>query len=273
MLPTVMVLDLDGTIVGNVSPQVCEFEILTEHAPGKLKLFKDQLHAQLQHTPVIRPEFATFCRAMKERGVELYVYTASDAKWATLFVGAVERALGVKFNRPLFTRNHCRMMGGVYRKPTRAVLAAVFNGLKRRYAGLRKPSDLADQVAMVDNNNVLLQDAAYSMGMLLCPTYDYLHNYDVLRLVPEDVLAAKTSAVVAKLAQYKLLPAGVPYSSLDKLRAAYYVCLGRDIAASRKLRKKQAGDRMWRALQQALVKHNIRTFGPKALTYMESKLI
>lgn len=268
--PLVILLDLDGTIIGDISPQVCEYEILNELQPSQLKTFKELLTAQLRSTAVVRPGFFDFVRCAQAKGIELFVYTASDSRWASFFVPILEKALSVKLNRPLFTRSHCRLVNGEYRKPTRAVLHSVFNSLKRKYKGLRTMSDLNQQIAMIDNSNVLMHDAPFSVGLVLCKTYDYLHNYDVLRLITDETLANKTSQIVHKLVQYRLLSSSnlLDTASCDRIRSGYFRTLSDDLLSKRSLRRTQVRDQMWPELTRIFQKYQLTHFSTKALDYM-----
>jgi hypothetical protein len=268
-VPLVILLDLDGTIIGDISPQVCEYEILNEHQPSQLKTFKELLTAQLRSTAIVRPGFAEFVRSVQAKGIELFLYTASDSRWASFFVPVLEKALSLKLNRPLFTRTHCRLVNGEYRKPTRAVLHSVFSSLKRKYRGLRTVSDLNQQIAMIDNSNVLSHDAAFSVGLVMCKTYDFSHNYDVLRLVSDETLAKKTSQIVHKLVQYRMLSVPtVETVSCDRVRAAYFRTLSDNLLSKRSLRKTQAKDQMWPELAHIFDKYKLTHFSAKALDYM-----
>ena len=161
--PRVLLLDLDGTMVGKVMSAACEVELLrlTGAARGaRMKAARDEIVARLRYG-IIRPHLEAFCRNAAAAGdVELFVYTASEATWATFLVGCVEAALGTKFNRPIFTRNHCVSSPTSpvpeLRKSIARVLPAVAARLRRKYPGVRSAADLRDRVALVDNTPGIL---------------------------------------------------------------------------------------------------------------------
>ena len=128
LLPLVMLLDMDGTLVGKVGSVLCEYDLhrtlgaaaapasaaasarpktASVASPTVHKGLRDAIVARLRYG-IIRPHVLEFCRgATAIPGVELYVYTASEAWWAAFFVPCIEAALGVRFNRPIFSRDHC----------------------------------------------------------------------------------------------------------------------------------------------------------------------
>ncbi len=257
-VPLVLVLDLDGTIVGDVSPQVCEYELLeAASAPAAtMKLFKADLQSQLTETALLRPRFRTFARTMTKHGAELFVYTASDTKWANVIVPAVEAATGVQFNRPLFTRKQCRTEDGVLRKPVKAMLQSIFGALRRKKAGGRGPllhaADLAGRVVFIDNSDVMLQDApgARQVPLLRCPTYAFRRAYDVLRLMPPRALERKD--VWERLQRYGMCPRSA--AAGETPRAAYYRHLSELVRREASQRARCSGrDRMWEAAAAGLL--------------------
>lgn len=209
-VPLVLVLDLDGTIVGDVASQVCEYELLeaTAAAAPIKKAFKTDLMDQLKETRLIRPGFRTFARGMSKRGVEMFVYTASDTKWANIIVPAIETVVGVRFNRPLFTRKQCQLVDGVLRKPVKAMIQSIYSCLRKRHRTLLHPSDLEGRLVFIDNSDVMLQDAAVTVPLLRCPTYAATHAYDVLRWVPTKTMRTAAETVGGVLKRYGMLAAG-----------------------------------------------------------------
>lgn len=270
-MSTAVLLDLDGTIIGDINAAVCEFEILTSYCPQKLPVFKAMLSSQLKSTSIIRPGFDTFMKALQKRDIDVFVYTASDTKWAKFLVPLIEQAVGVPFAKPLFTRTHCKFSNGNYIKPCKAVMASMCASMKKRNRpGIQNVADLADRVMYVDNNDVIRRDVPYAPELVLCPTYDYRLDHDVLRLVPENVLAVHWQGIYGKLVQYELMPrfSGV---SKDTMRIAYYKSLAKALSSQRVANKVYVTDVLWLTLRQVFERHNPKHFRGKMLQYITRK--
>jgi hypothetical protein len=270
-MSTAVLLDLDGTIIGDINAAVCEFEILLSYCPQKLPLFKAMLTSQLQSTAIIRPGFDAFMRALQRRDIDVFVYTASDTKWAKLLVPLIEQVVGVPFAKPLFTRTHCRSSNGNYVKPCKAVMAAMCASMKKRSRpGIQSAADLADRVMYVDNNDVIRRDVPYAPELILCPTYDYRLDHDVLRLVPENVFVSHWQGIYAKLVQYELMPR-LSGASKDAVRIAYYKSLARALNSQRVANKVYVTDVLWLTLRHVFERHNPKSFKGKMLQYITRK--
>lgn len=268
-----VLLDLDGTIIGDVSAAVCEFEILSTHCPDKVKLFKTFLLAQLKSTGIIRPGFASFMRAMRKRDIDVFIYTASESKWATFLIALIEQAVGVSFARPLFTRTQCRYMNGSYVKPCKAVLNSMCTSMKRRgNTGIFTGTDLANRVLYVDNNDVIYKDCPHAPELVLCPTYDFRLDHDVLRLVPEDVFARHWQSIANKLSQYDVLMSRTDLTSRESARIHYYKSLAAMLAKHRPVNKHMLSDRLWPVLETVFARHNPTSFKGKTLEYIKHKV-
>jgi hypothetical protein len=266
-IPLVLLIDIDGTLVGDISPQVCEFELLQSVYPAGLRGFKTRLTTHLQHTSLLRPGFKDFFRIARSRNIEIFLYTASESKWATtMLVPALEAALSIKINRPIFTRNHCKLVNSEYRKPTNAILKTIFNTLRKRYPSLKSVQDLSSKVALIDNNTVLLQDATFSVGMVLCPTYSYIWYYDLLANIPEDVLFKKAYSIHSKLVQYKQID-NIPVQDGMSMRKLYFKSLARNVTKTH-----ESNDSMWKMLAKLIKRYAFERFSTRVLDYFNKKI-
>ena len=235
--PLVILLDLDGTLAGKVTSVLCEYEVhkaLAADLAHKEKEKGSKVSKQIRESIVsrlrygiIRPHVVDFCRGTAEMGagIELFVFTASENTWANFFVPCVEAALGFRFNRPIFTRNHCVikqlptvigggskktvMFGGVnVMKSITKLRPQIFRALKRKYPGLHGPNDLVDRVILVDNTPHVMADPRESSKLVVCPTYNYAYIYDVIAQLPVDVLHAYFSKLVPVLQRNGMFPTG-----------------------------------------------------------------
>lgn len=221
-----MLIDLDGTLVGKVGNVVCEYEVARLSGRKELRAFKESLVARLRYG-IIRPHVHAFCK-QSTPGLELFVYTASDAAWAAFLVPCVEAALGFKFQRPIFTRAHC--VGPENKKSLAGVRPAVFARLRRAYKLL--PSAVRDlNMVLVDNTPDVMADPAEQASLVVCPTYSYAYYYDVLGRVDVDTLHRRFARFVPCLTQVGLFPAAAAApKSYQEFAAVYYRMLGAALA-------------------------------------------
>lgn len=262
--PRVLLIDVDGTMVGRVSCAACQFDLLrlTGASKGKrMAALKEDLVARLKHG-IVRPHLDAFCKHAAAAGVEMFVYTASDPGWAAFIVPCIETALGIKFNRPLFTRAHCVPVsaggGSVeYRKSIARVLPQVFSRLRRKH-GLRTSKDLRDRIVLVDNTPNIVVDAAEAARVVTCPTYDYNYVFDVLSHLDVNALHRRVglSRIAPVLVRYGLLPpsaAASPPATYQHLVQPYYERLARAIAEAGPANLAALStDRFWYAFWHAL---------------------
>ena len=225
MKPICVFFDIDGTLIGDIGPQVWEWEFLTQYEPGKIQQFKKNLCAHLQNG-LLRPGLANFIDYLRSRhpdNLELYIYTASDVKWAQFLVPCIEGITGIKFNRPLFTRQNCTVSHGAYRKSLVSTLPTVLKKLKQKHGP--DVELLLSNCTIIDNNNVVKEDSR----LVLCPTYNYIDVYDVLRLLSEDTLRTNYNEIKIRLTTHGIFPDVGSEVSFSVFKSLYYTALGKYI--------------------------------------------
>ena len=255
---------MDGTMIGRIGPQVCEWELLHTFQKNKLKAMRTDLVARLKQG-VVRPYLAWLC-SLAHSGdldrVEMFVYTASDSKWAHFLIPCIEEAIGFKFNRPFFTRDHCvPAPHGEFRKSVSMVVPKVYQKLKSKYR-LTDASPVAENIVLIDNNpEVLLHPGMEAVRLVTCPTYDFAYYYDVIGKIDLATLHARYQELIPVLKAFSLFPAGtVPgdvrsvqqfvfmyYQKLyDSSKAAWRDTIATDHISSGKK------DRMWKHVGETL---------------------
>lgn len=200
-LPFVFVLDWDGTIAGRVEYQSHAYTLaqtLRKQGVRAVPGYRPEA-AFGRGTKLVRPGFAAFVRAMREfygpDQVHFFVYTASEKQWAHHEIAVVEKAHGVSFARPLFTRDDCVVdAAGSYKKSLGKIFPRVLRAIARDRPFTKAEKDyvLAYQTLVVDNNAVYTD---HPDKLLLCPDYNYCVFENVLDLVPRA--AWQNAAVVA----------------------------------------------------------------------------
>ena len=180
--PIVFLLDLDGTLQGNVSPQLNEYEFikrLNKHIVGypKIKYNFKTLALDFEHG-LLRPHVEESLKSIKNNhpNVEFFIYTASSDPWANFIVPRVLRKVP-SINSLFFSREFCSHDG---KKSIKRVLPMIKDFLSSKY-----DTKSLQHVFLVDNNIVLEKN---EMGKLIhCPTYDYTQTVDITRGISDFV--------------------------------------------------------------------------------------
>lgn len=241
-VPFVVLLDLDGTLIGNIAPQIG-----TYHLHGALKakgvrsgclcgkVLQDTLRSG-----VVRPYVAQFVRAVHKAVPDamFFVYTASEKRWANFIVTHVEKAIGVKFARPIFTRSDCTTDArtGEIKKCVGSVLEKIVKALARKdpraYGSLRA-EDLAHRWMMVDNTTSVF-DAAELSNVVPCPTYAFEHTENVLGGLSPGTCERNRDVIVDLMRRQGLLNAAIRrVDDWASLQVAFYTAYARRVAELR----------------------------------------
>jgi hypothetical protein len=257
MRPFCYFFDIDGTMIGDISPQVYEWDILSKYDTGKLPQLKKNICSQLSNG-LLRKGLSTFMDFLRARhgqdGCEFFVYTASDTKWANFIVTCIETVIGQKFNRPLFTRPNCIRRHGVgeFKKSLTHILPRVINKLRPKYGD--DMIDVMKQCILIDNNRVLMNGE--EGRLILCPTYGYVDLYDILRLLPEETLQKNFIEIASTLQSHGLFPdmgentrSELPF---HVFKAIYYSTLGKLIKENIKQELSISEDAFWTRLGNVL---------------------
>lgn len=175
--PFNLLIDLDGTIIGNIGPQVKEYEFIRFLNRNITNGKKERYHTTLLHDDMIaglvRPGFAEAMYTIKKYhpSVKIYIYTASSYDWAHFVIPRLEKLLFNEtfFNRPILTRNQCH--------PTT---------FQKSIAKVRPLLGNNHFTFLVDNNPTL--DLKEASQLVQCPSYEYTVVVDPLRSIsPKNV--------------------------------------------------------------------------------------
>jgi hypothetical protein len=179
--PMVIVLDLDATIVGDVSWLALEKGLIQKYNQStshKIRYNVAALKNDLKQG-LLRPYVADALRSIQKKyaTIEYFIYTASEAKWAEFLIPQIETIIGIKFNRPIFTRKHCRLKNGIYCKSFEFIKKAVLKHLTRKYGQISQDPFMI----MIDNTERILMESCFQ---ITCPSYNYKLPVDLLRNFP-----------------------------------------------------------------------------------------
>jgi hypothetical protein len=273
--PLVVLIDFDGTIIGDVEWILKEYQLIREHncymkrngQTNKVTKYSiPLLQSSLSHG-LIRPYLRTFLTRIKKKHphVEFFVYTASTQDWAEFIVPKVETVLGFKFNRPLLTRKHCLYDTATltHKKSLDLVLPAIKRSIGKHY-NLQKPSDI-DKVFLIDNTpSVLLQTS----HQVTCSTYDYKCPVDVCRqLAPFSYHPSLFHELQSLLGGQV---ANAPPPSREQTMCRYYKLLGTEYEKASKVNPMYAKDRFWKRMTRLFLSTDLMgTPTDKLCSYLE----
>jgi len=249
--PLAVVIDIDGTIIGEIMPQVVEWQLVAQYRKEFMRQYKSYLVDALR-TALARPGLADLMNGTRVNysNVQFFVYTASEHKWANVLLPCIESALGVEFCRPVFTRNHMVVnpKTGVYQKSLARVLPMINRAFKKK--GYSEPLSL-DQCILIDNNTTLIPDE--ESRLVFCPTYKYTLYQDALRFIPSTIVRENLHHIVQYLTDTDMFPKVKKPVNIDAFYAHYYERLGRSMAM--RYKDNTVPDRMWFKVYKALHKY------------------
>ena len=239
-------LDIDGTMIGDILPQIAEWEIINKFEKSKMTSFKKNLKIQLQNG-LLRPNLTSFIDTMKANNdCEFFIYTASNSEWAHFIIGVIENTIGFKFNRPLFTRDYC-FASKHSQKNLYDVCNIAFNKKRNVYIEkkIKSAKEFFQKSILIDNNHVLPKQE--QTKLILCPTYNYKDIYDVTRLLSENTLTSNYLEISRILYHCDLFPkVDSSHFSFPVFKSIYFSHLGNAIKDG--VKNKQSKDTFWETL-------------------------
>jgi hypothetical protein len=268
--PTLIIIDLDGTIIGDITPQIISFELVKTLRRSSLKYpfdvkdFKQKLKSGL-----LRPHFESFIKGLNSTvpNVEFFVYTASEKIWAEFVIKNIESIIGFKFNRPIFSRNFCVSQDREYRKANQYVMPSISKCLKKKYGKVFDKKDLAKNMLIIDNNNVYhLHD---QRNLLICPTYNYRVPENVAGNIKQELFKANSGVINNILRKYVPISNTHDYISFQKEFYSYYL---QYLTLVLKSNVKYVNDKFWVILKDIIISQNITRFDEKNVKLVNSMM-
>lgn len=191
-LPFIFILDWDGTIAGRVDYQSHKHALYQNYKKMGIKIKANNKVPRAFHPNnlLIRPGFAKFIMDLTEfyqGNVYFFIYTASEKTWAYKEIQWVEKAHGIKFQRPIFTRDDCSIdQGGGYRKSIATIFPRILRSIgKTHFTKPQKAEILHKHLIMIDNNAVYTDMKEH---LLICPDYHYMVFENLLEDIPISIL-------------------------------------------------------------------------------------
>lgn len=266
-LPFIMFLDIDKTLIGQAHAashrfwlhaavrELAEAGVLPRGAGARLPV----LDPAAEMAPLLRPGVAEGLRRIRRAlpGAELFVCSAGTrALVHGLKVPGIERACGLKFNRPVFCastdpRENCRSVAFGHLKLVRACFDRAALSLRRKYPALRdaaaREAVFDTRFFMVDDTASVALDAPSNKRLIQCPPYEVRPWADPFEGVPRTIL---THPLVMEYVRAQILPAPssvpAPGSAAAFLKACAQYCDAE--AAKAKEQREHAPDTFWERL-------------------------
>lgn len=267
--PIVFIIDIDGTMIGDIRPQLMLYELhlALKHANKKINMLNiKDFEDKLKNGGIVRPYFTKFLKKMKDYlpNVEFFVYTASETVWAKFLINHIEKALGIKFNRPIFTREDCFYDNQNIKKSLCTITPVVLKHLKKKYGHLKR-GDLENRLLMIDNTSGVF-DERDKKYVIHCESYDYTHpeNIYITR-----ILYDKYSDIInSVLGKYMNLSNVKNYMNFQHVFYTYYV---NNLTKLYGHNQRQIKDHYFLTLLTIILDKNIKQFSPETISYLERK--
>ena len=275
--PMVILLDIDGTLIGDITPQVVVYDLCNRvkiHGAKDASCIKPQLQQrdfqEKLRDGIIRPHAKAFLVEMQRHGVEVFIYTASEKKWAEFLIKNIEQSIEYKFNRPIFTRNDCvQEHAGKCIKHVRSVLPAIVRSINKKYRSKFKALDFQGKVMAIDNNNVYGDQDQNSL--VVCSTYKYMYPENVAAMFTKRSYELYSGYVHTCIATY--INNYKPHNSFLRFEKQFYQSYYIE-ALQEVISKKQdfLRDVVFKIIMYCIKHKNMTTFSKSNVKYINWKL-
>lgn len=275
-LPYIFILDLDGTIVGNVQYQVSRFSLLNIIQRHGLKSpsLKDTPKAYGSSEKLIRPGFQECIKTLRANypWCHIFVYTASEKKWAIQELQWIEKSTGMAFNRPIFTRSDCVIQStGAIRKSLKKILPRIFNSISKQtpLTNDEKRFIIQNQLMIIDDNAVYIDGQDH---ILLCASYNFQYCEDILEGIDESIIhnpfiqsEYKSLLKSGLVHPFALEESADPHSK----RAKIHHWISKKCITTYKSNRPYQHDGFWKKLKSILIKNHVPRFTPQVIKQIQ----
>lgn len=121
MLPIIFIFDLDATLIGNSKPIMDYYDLIQFIKKARIsnKITIEQVSdLEFKSLPnwktvlnpsIIRPHLQDFLQSLQTYfpNAEFFIYSAGEAEYVKNMTEFIEKNIGIRFNRPLFSRTDC----------------------------------------------------------------------------------------------------------------------------------------------------------------------
>lgn len=239
----IIAIDLDGTIQGDISPQVEEYVLMQ-----KIGLKYNTKGLQEDYIKgLLRPFFVNFIEVFKSKNlqIELFIYTASEPRWAQTIVPVIEKISDFKFNRPILNRRNCDMTKGKH-KSIEMIAPLLLKSMKRKYKQMKLDlNDIKKNTYLIDNNHILQE----TRHLIKCTSYERSIYIDPLRQLNNEQ-TFKHKKLIAEVLLEKVYMKESIWQILEEL----YKSIKINCKKNHKLNKQQRTDQFWKAVMWIFMK-------------------
>lgn len=286
-LPIVFVLDWDQTVIGDCRFQVQQYTLhntLRKHGFKPIRTHQVP-PAFFPNAKLVRPNFCSFVKAMLKyygaNNVFFFVYTASERNWANTEIPWVEKTCGIRFMRPIFTRDDCvidsvgnirKNISRVFPRMIRAIQKVWSDaGYKHAFSSKERVAILEKQVMIIDNKAVYLDRPD---KLLLCPDYDYAIYENLLASIPPEarVHPVIQQTLLALINDGMLCP--LPSGNEDGMRALtrQYEWLAAKCKSIIDVNKAYENDNFFKYLRNLIIQNGLKTFTPSVIKQLQEAI-
>lgn len=276
-LPLIIILDWDGTVVGRVDYQSQRFALHQYYKRYGVKIKNETKIPQAFYPDrmLVRPGLVKFIEELTAyyRGnVYFFIYTASERTWAYKEIQWVEKTHQIKFQRPIFTRDDCKVdNGGSYRKSIHHIYPRLLKSIgKGHLTRTQKEEILKSRILIIDNNAVYNDMQEH---LLICPHYHYMVFENLLEEIPESLLKHPqiSQYVYTLINQGMVCPmfnGGDSHDAVEKLYKKYeWLALKcKHIAEENKY---YAKDQFFKYLKKLILQNNLNVFTPNVVRQVQ----
>ena len=276
--PLVMLLDIDGTIIGDITPQVMIYDLVNRmkthsRTPSVQKVAcptypVKEVREKLKDG-IVRPHFKMFVDEMQKRGIELFVYTASEKKWAEFIVKHIEAAYDIKFNRPLFTRDQCQSVDGEWIKSIKTVAPAISRTLNKKYKVKIRPKEVISHTIAIDNNQVYSKHDVDKV--IVCPTYRYTCPENIASVISKKTFEAYSIAIHQTMNVY--MNNYKPSKNFLRFERQFYQMYVHALTNTLSMRELCLHDSMFKTVALCILHKNITDFNTHTVRYIQNKIV
>ena len=191
-LPFIVILDWDNTIVGKVDYQSQKYSLEQHYKKFGLKVKKNSKvpKAFNKDSKLVRPYFFNFITELTDYfqgNIYFFIYTASERKWANTEISWLEKSHGIKFQRPIFTRDDCIVdKSGSYRKSISNIFPRMLRSMGLTKISKEQKTELLHQRLLIIDNNAVFNDM--KEHLLICPDYNFMVFENLLEDIPLSYL-------------------------------------------------------------------------------------
>lgn len=275
-VPLIIILDLDGTIIGDITPQIMSYELSkalktvnsNSNKDSKYVFDMTEFKSKLTHG-LIRPYFEVFIKSLLNNiaNVEFFVYTASEKSWAELMIKNIEQCIGIKFNRPIFSRQYCVSQDKQYKKSLRFIGPTLTRSLKKKYGIMFSQNDLSSNILIIDNNNVY--HSFDQRQLIVCPSYNYRVPENIVCHIKTKMFKAHHVIITSILKRYIPIGQTHDFNAFQKQFYTYYIAFLEQVI---KNNAHYSQDKFWLYLKDVILSQNIRRFDEKSVKFMTNVL-